>query len=305
MCKQGPTESDHEYLMRWCEMRNSSEGVHEIQVIGFFIAGCRPNTMLCHKMRRGDPKTMAALMSIADKYALAEEAGQVPAELLPAAPRRDRAKPAKKQPAEGSSHGSCRDNYRCKRSNDQPDRRYGTAHVAAISNQPAAGGSRRQKQDRAWKPKYTFEQMLDTPCKYHSGAKPATHTTRECSWNSGEALPPPPPPPPTGVPGGQAGAENQNSEQQHQVNQVHHGPNVAQDATYVVFMTEPDDKHSQHRRAMEVNVVMPPVPQYLNWSEQPITFDRRDHPAIMPRPGGYAMVLDPTFGLGERNARFS
>ena len=110
MCKQGPAEMDREYLTRWCETRNSCEGVHEIQAISFFMAGCRPNTMLWHKLRRSDPKTMAALMAIADKYALAEEAGQVPAELSLAAPRRDRAEPAKKQPAEGSSHGPRRDN---------------------------------------------------------------------------------------------------------------------------------------------------------------------------------------------------
>ena len=76
MCKQEPDETDRAYLTRWCEMRNSCEGVHEIQAISFFMAGCRPNTMLWHKLRRSDPKTMAALMAIADKYVLAKEAGQ-------------------------------------------------------------------------------------------------------------------------------------------------------------------------------------------------------------------------------------
>ena len=270
MCKQGPGETDRAYLTRWCEMRNSCEGVHEMQAISFFMGGCRPNTMLWHKLRRSEPKTMAALMVIADKYALAEEAGKAPADVSPAPTRRDNNKPA-----EGASHGSRRDTYRGKRHSDQPDRRYGSAHVAAVADN-AAGGSRRQKQDRQWKPKYTFEQMLDSPCKYHSGAKPATHTTRECSWTkcllSGQALPPPP----AGGPGGQAGAENANPDQQHQVNQVHHGPYLAEEATFIVFTTEPKDKNSQRRRSLEVNAVMPPVPQYLNWSEQAITFDHRD-----------------------------
>ncbi|KAK1613867.1 hypothetical protein QYE76_019384 [Lolium multiflorum] len=66
MCKQGPDETDRAYLTRWCEMRNSCEGVHEIQAISFFMGGCRPNTMLWHKLRRSDPKSMAALMAIAD-----------------------------------------------------------------------------------------------------------------------------------------------------------------------------------------------------------------------------------------------
>ncbi|KAK1642871.1 hypothetical protein QYE76_060676 [Lolium multiflorum] len=239
-----------------------------MQAISFFMGGCRPNTMLWHKLRRSEPKSMAALMVIADKYALAEEAGKAPAEISPAPARRDN----NNKPAEGGSHGSRRDNYRGKRHSDQPDRRYGSAHVAAVSDHAAAGGSRRQKQtDRPWKPKYTFEQMLDSPCKYHSGKNPSNHTTRDCHFMkrlTSEPLPPPPPPPPAGGPGGQASAENSNLE--------HHEANQS--------------------RSLEVNAVIPPVPQYLNWSEQAITFDRRDTPAVLPKPGSYAMVLDPTIG---------
>jgi hypothetical protein len=161
----------------------------------------------------------------------------MPAEGSPAAPRRNHHKPAEHKPAEGTSHGSRRDKYRGKRNIDQPDSRYGTAHMAAVSDHDhaAAGGSHRQKQDRPWKPKFTFEQMLDTPCKYHSGAKPANHTTRNCHFtkqlNNGEPLPPPPPHPPASGPGGQAGTENANPEPQHEVNQVHHGRYLAEDAT--------------------------------------------------------------------------
>ncbi|KAK1617033.1 hypothetical protein QYE76_022550 [Lolium multiflorum] len=262
MCKQGPDETDRAYLTRWCEMRNSCEGVHEIQAVGFFMAGCRPNTMLWHKLRRSEPKTMAALMAIADKYALADGTSSTPAEISPAPSRRDNNKPAEHKPAEGGHHGSRRDNYRGKRHSDQPDRRYGSAHVAA---------------------------MLDSPCKYHSGKNPSNHTTRDCHFmkrlTSGEPLPPPPPPPPAGGPGGQAGAENANLEH-HEANQVHHGGRyLAEDATYIIFTTEPEDKTSQQRRSLEVNAVMPPVPQYLNWSEQAITFHRRDTPAVLPKPG--------------------
>jgi hypothetical protein len=127
MCKEGPDETDRAYLTCWCEMHNSCEGVHEIQAISFFMAGCQPNTMMWHKLRRSDPKTMAALMTIADKYALAEEAGKSQADDSPAAPRRDHNKSAEHKLAEGASHGSRRDNYCGKRHNDQPDRRYYSA----------------------------------------------------------------------------------------------------------------------------------------------------------------------------------
>ena len=33
--------------------------------------------------------------------------------------------------------------------------------------------------------------------------------------------------------------------------------------SYVVFVTEPTDKQSQHRRYMEVNAVMPAVPKLM------------------------------------------
>ncbi|KAK1611269.1 hypothetical protein QYE76_034942 [Lolium multiflorum] len=99
--------------------------------------------MLWHKLRRSDPKSMAALMAIADKYALAEEAGKAPADPAPAPSRRDHHKPAEHKPADGASHGSRRDNYRGKRHSDQPDRRYGSAHVAAVADN--AGSRARSK----------------------------------------------------------------------------------------------------------------------------------------------------------------
>jgi hypothetical protein len=42
---------------------------------------------------------------------------------------------------------------------------------------------------------------------------------------------------------------------------------LAEDATYIIFTSEPEDKTSQQSRSLEVNAVIPSVPQYLNWSE--------------------------------------
>ena len=35
------------------------------------------------------------------------------------------------------------------------------------------------------------------------------------------------------------------------------------------------------------------VPSFLSWSESPITFDLRDHPSHVARPGRYSLVVDP------------
>ena len=38
---RGPSESTRDYLTCWAELRNSCEGVHEVQAIEYFTAGCR------------------------------------------------------------------------------------------------------------------------------------------------------------------------------------------------------------------------------------------------------------------------
>jgi hypothetical protein len=43
----------------------------------------------------------------------------------------------------------------------------------------------------------------------------------------------------------------------------------------------------------------------MYWSDQAIDWDRADHPRIMPNPGGYALVMDPTFVGPANNVRFS
>ena len=35
------------------------------------------------------------------------------------------------------------------------------------------------------------------------------------------------------------------------------------------------------------------VPSFLSWSESSITFDQRDHPSHVARPGCYLLVVDP------------
>ena len=38
----------------------------------------------------------------------------------------------------------------------------------------------------------------------------------------------------------------------------------------------------------------PSTPEYLPWSEVPISFDRRDHPDIVPKLGRYPLLVTPT-----------
>ena len=46
-------------------------------------------------------------------------------------------------------------------------------------------------------------------------------------------------------------------------------------------------------------------PEFMHWSEKPISWSLADHPKLIPSPGSYALVLDATFATERRTARFS
>jgi hypothetical protein len=70
--RQGDYETDRDYLTRWCTMRNSCEGVVELQAIMWFAQGCRHGTMLWQKLQREMSATLAKTIRIADSYALGD-----------------------------------------------------------------------------------------------------------------------------------------------------------------------------------------------------------------------------------------
>ena len=72
LCVQGPSKSTRDYLTRWAELRNSCEGVHQVQAIEYVTAGCREGTLLKHRLLCDEPATLDELLIIADKYAIAD-----------------------------------------------------------------------------------------------------------------------------------------------------------------------------------------------------------------------------------------
>jgi hypothetical protein len=60
---------------------------------------------------------------------------------------------------------------------------------------------------------------------------------------------------------------------------------------------------ARHRKqeCREVCSVKVAAPVYLDWSDEPITFDQGDHPDYVPSPGRYPLVIDPVIG----NARLT
>ena len=107
---------------------------------------------------------------------------------------------------------------------------------------------------------------------------------------------PPPPPPAGGPPDNRERHNRQEDDEDGYPRQV---------GNYHIFLAELETKHSKRRREAEVNAIVPPIPQYLNWSEQEIIWSRKDQPDVLPHPGNYAMILDPIIVSKKHSCRFS
>jgi hypothetical protein len=219
---QGRDEPLRDYLSRWIKLKNSCEGVHEIQAIQYFTDGCLADSMLKHKLLRKDFTSLAELMKVANQFAVSDSAMR-PIQLGVGGVIKSPGAPQSEAGNQGLSRKERRENNRNnninnsqqnngKRKDEQPDAQYGSRQVAAVQSEEdpgAAGGSRKMKPNvrpqGQMKPRYTFDDMLDAPCKLHSTpGRPSAHTTRQCDFvrriAKGEALPPPPPPPPQNRP---------------------------------------------------------------------------------------------------------
>jgi hypothetical protein len=74
---------------------------------------------------------------------------------------------------------------------------------------------------------------------------------------------------------------------------------------YNVLITQEEDKRNDRWYEAEVNAVMLPEPQYMHWV-QGINHPRcKDHPIVMRRPGGYALVLNPIVFSDTHTCHFS
>ena len=73
----------------------------------------------------------------------------------------------------------------------------------------------------------------------------------------------------------------------------------------MIFTSESTDKGSRRARAQEVNATMPPVPHYVHWSDCDVSWSRADHPAILPNPGNYPLVVDTLFAGPKYSCKLS
>ncbi|KAE8821753.1 hypothetical protein D1007_00161 [Hordeum vulgare] len=197
-----------------------------------------------------EPTSLAVLMAKADKYATADSAMRIKVTAS------DKVVLTLSTPKPDGDNRGGQNNY--KRKADQMDPRSNSKLVANVEGEasaPQAGPPRKRpkRSNTNWLPKQSFEQLLDSPCKIHSGANSSTHTLRQCSFarqlSQGDGLPAPPgsqatprAPAPNHAP---APPPPPRDDGHHQDDYPH------QDGAFVVFTSEGDDKHNLRQRRRE------------------------------------------------------
>ena len=71
------------------------------------------------------------------------------------------------------------------------------------------------------------------------------------------------------------------------------GSKVPKHAESLIINLETDSSRKEKAAWRELNATVPAVPQYLDWSDTPITWDRSDHPDRVLRKSTYALVVSP------------
>ncbi|KAE8799184.1 hypothetical protein D1007_25468 [Hordeum vulgare] len=140
-----------------------------------------------------EPTSLAVLMAKADKYATADSAMRVKVTAS------DKAVPTPATPKPAGDGRGGQNNH--KRKADQMDSHSNSKLVAIVEGKTSAPQvgppwKHSNRNNANWLPKQSFEQLLDVPCKIHSGAQPSNHTLQQCSFacrlSQGDGLPAPP-----------------------------------------------------------------------------------------------------------------
>jgi hypothetical protein len=132
-----------------------------------------------------------------------------------------------------------------------------------------------------------FEKLLDALCPHHE--VPVKHTLRECwlmkNYVKGTLKPK------TADQPDKQGPSHDNDDGAGAVFPGEDG------AVHMIFGGSPARPSRRREKLIRREVLNADVarPSYLKWSEVPITFDRKDHPNNVPRPGSYPLVVAPLF----------
>ena len=312
-CRQKHDESMRKYIQRWNIIKNSAENISDERAIDAFVAGIRRGDFV-EDLGRTNPKTISALMEIANKWADGEDAIY---NKRHRSPEEDRGRNYQNRRRfsrqfynndapghisagfRGNPGGNSRDDYQ--RSNEQQG-----------DNRGDFRSSRQNSGPRIQRPYVSPEEMMNGPCQMHfyldnNGKRQSGHLQKDCrnfqamlraagianaqanNRNPREPrseihLPPPP------------AITDENRHQLRIAAAPHPPPYVDPNSNGAVSMIQKARPSNRAQKVISRQVFMaekmpPPTVEYLNWSGQDIGFTIADHPQQVPRPGQSALIL--------------
>jgi hypothetical protein len=241
--------------------------ITDSDVIGAFLAGttCRD---LVSKLGRKTPTKASELMDIATKFASGQEA-------VEAIFRKDK-QPQGRQQEDVPEASAQRGPKKKAKKKSQAKRDAADADLVAAAEhrnprKPPGGAN-------------LIDKMLKESCPYHQG--PVKHTLEECIMLRCYFHKVEPPAE------GSKGQDNDKKEG----DKVEEFPEVH--GCFMIYGGRVANASARHRKQehREVCSVKVAAPDYLDWSDKPITFDQGDHPDCVPSPGKYPLVVDPVIG---------
>jgi hypothetical protein len=282
LCTQKPAEPTREYIQRWITLHNSVEGVSEFQAIHAFKQGVRYKELSLKLARSPDVTSLGRMMEIANKYANGEEEIRQKTQQF-----RGGNNSSHPNPKNGGGGGK-------RKAEGAPT----DAELVAAAN--AAGIHGKAQPRKGWQPRQkkptSDDDILDQPCPLHTtrDAEGKTilpkHTARQCRLIK-------------------RAAQNAKTEAQQDKGKKKEGsPELdsegfpQEDGVLVIFAGR-ETQRVEKIRFREVNTAAPAVPNYMKWSDVPITFDKSDHPPHIPHPGRHALIVDPLVETEKGNFR--
>jgi hypothetical protein len=92
-------------------------------------------------------------------------------------------------------------------------------------------------------------------------------------------------------------AQGQNQSNQGNDNEGGYIPSKGHITAMIQLVLKSNKEEKSISRQVNLAVTSPPLTtEYLHWSEQPIIFNREDHPITVPRPGNASLVLKAQIG---------
>jgi len=263
-CKQKSGETLREYARRFSKQRTELPHIPDHDVILDFVSGTTSKDLVW-ELGRNRPQTVDELMDVVANYAAGEEAvdaffsyeggkGKSPTD-----------------DDEGPSRGPKKNKKKKKARLFQQE---------ALDDDLVTAMER--KRPRGPPEGAIFDEMLKEPCPYHKGG--ANHKLKDCRMLKKH------------FDGLGFMKDDQKKEKNGDKGDDKDDEGFpAVQCCYMIYGGPSTQitarQHKRERR--EVFAARMAVPQYLNWSNTPITFDRDDHPDKVIAPGVYPLVVDP------------